>query len=224
MPRLVVPVLALLLTASLAACSGNDETQVPQPAPLSTFVAGKVPVIMPGAPGEQPTVLQPGQTGTMANAGSYGDADVTFVTSMIPHHAQALEMAALAPDRAQDKRVVALASRIAAGQGPEIQAMQAWLRQQGMAAVDEDAGHGDHGDMPGMASPEDMTRLVAARGVGFDRMFLQLMTQHHQGAVQMANEAVGAVHPIVSEMVDDTVATQSAEITRMQRVMADLPA
>ncbi len=224
MPRTTVAglVAATLAAAALSGCSGGEASSAPRPAPTSTFTAGQVPVIVPGAPGETPAVLQPGETGTMANAGAYRTADVTFMTKMVGHHAQALEMAELAPDRAEDQRVVRLAARIAAGQGPEIQAMQAWLAAQGLPPAKEHGGH--HDDMPGMVSAQEMTRLVAARGSEFDRKFLTLMIRHHTGALRMANEAVGAQHPLVSEMVDDVVATQGAEINRMKRVLVDLPA
>lgn len=227
MPRRPVALLALALTASLAACS-DAGSPVARPAPSTSFTAGEVPVIVPGAPGEQATVLQPGQTGALANSQVYDDADVAFVTGMVPHHAQALEMARLAPQRAADPRVRALAERIAVGQGPEIEVMQAWLAQQGLPAASTDAGHGGghsaHGGMQGMASPVELTRLLAAQGGDFDRLFLQLMTRHHEGALRMAQQAVGARHPVISELVEDVYATQSAEIRRMQEVLATLPA
>lgn len=223
MPRLSVPLVALALTAALAGCTGDEPAvEVARPEPSASFTAD-VPVIIPGAPGEEPEVLQPGQTGTIANADAYGDADVRFMTDMVGHHAQAREMAEMATDRAGDERVLRLAERIAAGQGPEIDAMQGWLELHGLPEASEDVDH-EHDDMPGMATPEDLTRLSAAEGPEFDRMFLELMSRHHEGALQMADRAVGAQHPVVSEMVDDVVATQSVEIARMQAVLADLPA
>lgn len=214
--------LALGLAASLTACSGA-EAEVARPAATTGFTAGDVPVLVPGAPGEEGTVLEPGQSGTMANPLAYQDKDVSFVRSMVPHHAQALEMARLAPERAGDGRVARLADRIAAGQGPEIDVMQAWLRQQGLPAVDVDAGHGQH-DMPGMASPEEMARLMASRGGAFDRLFLDLMTRHHEGALRMAQDSFGATHPVVTELIGDVASTQAAEIDRMQGLLRELPA
>ncbi len=220
--RLSVPVVALALCAALTGCSGDEPAEVARPEPSASFTAD-VPVIVPGSPGEEPEVLQPGETGTIPNADAYGDADVRFMTDMVGHHAQALEMAELAPERARDERVLRLAERIAAGQRPEIDAMQAWLEQHGLPRAPEEVDH-EHGDMPGMATPEDLTRLSAAEGTEFDRMFLELMSRHHEGALRMAERAVGARHPVVSELVDDVVATQSVEISRMQRVLGDLPA
>ncbi len=228
MPRWTLPVLTLALTATLTACSGDEAAEVARPAPTTSFTAEDVPVLVPGAPGEPGTVLQPGESGTMPNAAAYADQDVAFVTAMVPHHAQALEMASLVADRAQDEQVKRLGERIAAGQGPEIASMQAWLQQQGLPAADEDAhgghGSGGHGGMQGMASPEEMARLMAASGPAFDRMFLEMMTRHHEGALAMAQQAFGVRHPVIAEMVGEVAVTQSAEIARMQEVLAQLPA
>ena len=227
--RWSAPLLALVLAGGLSACSADEPAEVARPAETTTYSAGEVPVLRPGAPGESAKVVAPGQSDTRANAAAYRDEDVTFVNGMVPHHAQALEMASLAPERAADDRVERLAERIAAGQGPEIRSMQAWLAAQGLSEASEDAGHSSHAGhgaagMRGMATPEEMARLMASRGPAFDRMFLELMTRHHEGAIAMAEQAVGAAHPIVSEMVDDVVATQAVEIRRMQDLLRQLPA
>jgi len=221
-PRWSEPLLALALAGSLVGCTGDDASGMALPPATTGFTADEAPVLVPGAPGESPTVLQPGESGTMANPGAYVEADVTFVTDMVAHHAQALRMAELAPERAQDQRVRGLAERIAAGQGPEIESMQAWLAAQGLPAADAEADHTAHQGMPGMATPEQMTRLVASSSEEFDRLFLEMMTSHHEGAIEMAGEAIGAQHPIVAGMVSDTVATQGAEINRMQQVLGEL--
>jgi uncharacterized protein (DUF305 family) len=213
---------AALLTLVLAGCSGSEETAA-RPDATTTFTAGDVPVLVPGSPGEEPEVVQPGQSREVPNVDYYGDADVRFVSDMVLHHAQALEMAELAPDRAGDERVQRLAERIAAGQGPEIDAMQSWLSSRGLPPVDTAAGHRAHQGMAGMASPEEMTRLVAASGTAFDRLFLELMTRHHEGALQMAEDTgPAAEHPLVVDMVSDVVVTQSVEIQRMQELLAEL--
>lgn len=222
MPRWSAALLALALATTLSACSNDDGSDAARPEQTTGFTAGDVPVLVPGAPGESPAVVQPGESGTMANPGAYNDADVTFVTDMVAHHAQALRMAELAPERADDERVRGLAERIALGQGPEIDSMQTWLAAQGLPAADAEADHTAHQGMPGMATPEEMTRLVASDGDAFDRLFLQMMTEHHEGAIEMADAAVAAQHPIVADMVTDTVATQGAEIDRMQQVLGEL--
>ncbi len=214
----VLALVALVLTG----CSGSEQA-APRPEPSVTFSTDDVPVLVPGAPGEEPQVVPPGSTGTRLNSMVYGEADVTFVRSMVVHHAQALEMADLAPTRAGDQRVKRLAERIAAAQRPEIAVMQAWLSEQGLPPADEDPGHGAHAGMSGMISPEEMVRLRAQRGAAFDRLFLSLMTRHHEGALDMAATAdLEAQHPVVRDLATDVAATQSVEIRRMQEVLADL--
>ena len=222
MLRLSAPLLAVALAASLTACSADEQAAVAAPEPSVTFTA-EVPVLVPGAPGEEPAVVAPGEQGTLPNPDVYSDADVEFVTAMVPHHAQALEMAELAPDRAADARVRAMADRIAAGQGPEIAVMQAWLEKHGLPEAPTDAGHDGH-DMRGMVTGEQMTQLLAADGGQFDRLFLRRMIEHHQGALEMANRLGQGTHPVVMDMAKDVAATQSVEVTRMQEVLGDLEA
>ena len=221
MLRLSAPLLAVALAASLTACSADEPQAVAAPEPSVSFTAD-VPVLVPGAPGEEPTVVAPGQQGALPNPDNYSEADVEFVTAMVPHHAQALEMAELAPERAADPRVRAMAARIAAGQGPEIAAMRAWLADHGLPEPDVDADHGH--EMRGMVTGEQMTQLLAAEGAQFDRLFLTRMIAHHQGALTMANRLGQGTHPLVMDMAKDVSATQTFEIARMQEVLADLAA
>ncbi|BFO19435.1 hypothetical protein SHKM778_58230 [Streptomyces sp. KM77-8] len=109
---------------------------------------------------------------------------------MIEHHAQALVMTELAPDRAESKKIVKLAERIGAAQGPEIEAMKAWLKSHDKAERDEGHAH-DHATMPGMATQAQLKQLSAADGAAFDQLFLTLMITHHQGAITMATEVKG---------------------------------
>lgn len=220
MRRWTVPMLGLVVV--LAGCAADAGDDVARPERSTTFTAGDVPVLVPGSPGGAVETIEPGDTGTFANPEAYGDDEVTFVTNMVPHHTQALEMAALAPGRAQDERVLSLAERITLSQGPEIETMQAWLTGQGLPEADPEAGHDSHEQMRGMATPEQMFELESTSGAEFDRLFLQMMTAHHEGAIAMAGEATGAQQPIVADMVDGTVATQGAEIAIMQGLLAEL--
>ncbi|NED87359.1 DUF305 domain-containing protein, partial [Streptomyces sp. SID11233] len=99
-------------------------------------------------------------------------------------HAQAIEMSALAPERASSAGVKALAERIADTQGPEIDAMKGWQHQYDPKGT-RTPGH-EHGAMPGMATKAQLARLKAAHGKDFDQLFLRLMTKHHEGAIDMA--------------------------------------
>ncbi|SDM08507.1 Uncharacterized conserved protein, DUF305 family [Geodermatophilus siccatus] len=170
---------------------------------------------------------------TSASASASGDAaarydddpDVAFAQGMLPHHQQAVEMAQLAADRAADSRVEDLAARIEAAQAPEIQTLSGWLEAWGAEATGStgtDHGSTDHGDMGGTMSDEDMDALTNASGAEFDRMFLEMMTAHHSGAVRMAEtEIADGEDPDAIAMAEDIRDTQNAEIAEMQELLAE---
>ncbi|GHH33978.1 DUF305 domain-containing protein [Lentzea cavernae] len=112
-------------------------------------------------------------------------ADVTFAQEMVPHHQQALDMAKLVPSRSSDSEVRDLAQRIEKAQGPEIAQMNEWLQQWGAAQEDHE-GH----DTAGMMSHGDMAELEKSTGQEFDRLWLRMMIEHHEGAVEMARTAL----------------------------------
>ncbi|MAS55398.1 MAG: DUF305 domain-containing protein [Pimelobacter sp.] len=156
-------------------------------------------------------------------------ADATYLTMMVPHHAQALAMADLAEDRAEDRRVLALARSIDRGQSREIVVMATWLVDHGLPEPTQEdveamnAMAGSPGGMVGMLSPDQMTALAAADGADFDRLFLTGMVQHHHGAVAMADEVLAQGEDIrVTEMATDVIAVQNGEIRRMEDLLADL--
>lgn len=141
-------------------------------------------------------------------------ADFRYVQMMIQHHAQALELTALVPSRASSASVKRLAERISAAQKPEIGAMEGWLTHNG---GEKHAGGHDHAGMPGMATEAQLKELRAAEGKAFDKLFLQLMITHHQGAITMATEALSEGNNVqVEEMADDVIAQQTVEIDRMR--------
>ncbi|MEU8461469.1 DUF305 domain-containing protein [Streptomyces sp. NPDC029003] len=172
-------------------------------------------VVAPGRPGEQARTLSPGQAAKERPDDTPNAADHAYVRHMTEHHRQALTMSALAPGRASSDAVTRLAERIAAAQGPEIAAMDKWV------ALHPSPGPGatahDHAAMPGMATEQQLAELTAARGADFDRLFLKLMTAHHEGALKMAAEALaGGNNVAVEELATEVVATQTAEIHRMR--------
>ncbi|MET9960524.1 DUF305 domain-containing protein [Streptomyces sp. NPDC006326] len=172
-------------------------------------------VIAPGRPGEKARTLSPDEASRRRPDDSPNAADRAYVQHMIEHHRQALAMSALVPTRASAEPVKRLAERISAAQQPEISAMQKWLARH--PAPSTGAGGHDHGAMPGMASEQQLAELAGARGAEFDRLFLRLMTAHHEGAVKMAGEVLaGGNNGAVEEMANEVVATQSAEIHRMR--------
>lgn len=126
-------------------------------------------------------------------------------------------MAALAPERATDPRVRSIAARIAGVQRPEIAALRAWLGRQDHATVGHGGHASDHAQMPGMATPAQLATLGTVSGPAFDRMFLDLMTAHHRGALAMAQDVLTTGTDVtVSEFAQDVIATQTVEIDRMR--------
>ncbi len=215
---------AVLVTA--AACSGRDGDDEPGSAAATGTPTPSLDgtLIQPGEPGE-PAVT--GGTPTAPAAPEYNHSDIAFVQMMIPHHAQALEMSRLARRYAVDESVRTLAARIRDAQGPEILTMASWLEAEDVEVprAGEPAemyDHGEHGHDPmrGMLTDAQMRRLAAARGAEFDRLFLQGMIQHHQGAIEMADAvAVGGSDLLVAELAADVKATQVAEISRMRELL-----
>ncbi|GII77143.1 lipoprotein [Sphaerisporangium rufum] len=176
------------------------------------------PVIAPGRPGEPARTLDPAATAPAVPSPTAAAADVRFMQDMIVHHRQALEMSTAAATRAASDGVRRIAARIAAAQGPEIKAMERWLRDQGQRVPDH---HAAHDRMPGMATEAQLTALRAARGAAFDRMFLDLMIAHHLGAITMsATEIEDGTHTMVQELAQDISVGQTAEVNRMRRLQA----
>jgi uncharacterized protein (DUF305 family) len=173
-----------------------------------------------------------------ADSGGYPftDADVHFMTGMIPHHAQALVMARMAPSHGANDAIQRMAERIIVAQGDEIATMRTWLADRGQPVPPADATHmtmnmgGMQHDMlmPGMLTPAQLAQLDAARGVEFDRLFLTFMIQHHQGAVGMVDELMASPGAAQDEVVfrfsADVYADQTSEIARMQSMLDALPA
>lgn len=188
--------------------------------------AGDAPVVVqPGAPGEPARVVRAPQGG--APAPLHTDADVQFMQGMIGHHAQALDMTELLKTRSTNPDMQKLALRIELSQRDEIKMMQEWLRGRGAAVPDEHAHHAhDAKLMPGMLTPQDMARLAAAKGVEFDRLFLEFMIKHHQGALIMVRNLYatpGAGQEVeIAAFASDVEADQFIEIRRMGIMLKDL--
>ena len=161
----------------------------------------------------------------------FSEADVRFMTGMISHHAQALQMASLAPTHGVGPSVGTLTARTINAQRDEITAMQQWLRDRGQPVpevpsegVDSTVRVPDDGMlMPGMLTPQQMQELDAARGPDFDRLFLAYMIQHHGGAVTMVHDLFAtdgaALDEAVFKIASDIQADQTTEIARMERML-----
>lgn len=164
----------------------------------------------------------------------FTNADVRFVSGMIGHHAQALEMAGFAPTHGASPSLLTLAQRIINGQTDEISAMRYWLRDRGQSVPEVHRTDGmvmaygaePESRMPGMLTREEMQQLDRARGTEFDRLFLTFMIQHHSGAVEMVRNLLAtdgaAQDNAVLQIASDIQSDQSIEIARMKRMLASL--
>lgn len=167
-----------------------------------------------------------GQASGASAEAEHNDADVTFVQGMIPHHEQAIEMAQLAARNAEDERVIELAEGIEAAQAPEIEQMRGWLEAWGESEDGgmDDMGHGGDSDSAmGQMSGEDMAALESASGAVFDQMFLEMMIEHHEGAIEMAEtESADGQDTEAVELAETIIAAQQAEIDEMQGLLEQL--
>jgi uncharacterized protein (DUF305 family) len=190
-----------------------------------TFVNGA------GAQSQAPSTIH--QTPPGLGQFPYSDADVEFMSGMIPHHAQAVIMAGWAPTHGARKDVAILCERIVVGQRDEIATMQQWLRDRGQPVPDATStkhkmkmnGMEHEMLMPGMMTDEQMAALDKARGPEFDRLFLEGMIRHHQGAIDMVDElfkSYGAAQDeLIYKFASDVQADQSIEIARMHKMLGD---
>lgn len=150
----------------------------------------------------------------------YNADDVAFATNTIPHHQQAVQLSALVPDRTTNQEVITLAKQISAAQQPEIEAMKVFLVQWN-ENPDTNSGHTGHGNtMAGMVDEATMTKLGSLNGAGFDRLWLQSMISHHQGAIEMAKaEIANGENVDAVALAKNIVTTQEAEIGRMKQML-----
>ena len=191
MKRLLL-LLALVTLALTAACGSDDD-----------------PAVSGGATGE-----------------SHNDADIAFAQGMIPHHEQAVEMAEMALEKSENPEITDLAARIVDAQGPEIEKLQGWLEEWGEdEAADDGGGHGSMGGSDdssggGMMSDGDMETLEKATGEEFDRMFLEMMIEHHKGAIEMAEaELEDGEFADAQAMARDIIDAQQSEIEEMEGLL-----
>jgi len=200
------------------------------------------PIFQPGAPGVPSRVISAGESVSLSRTTFIG-ADVAFMQHMIVHHAQAVEMVDLLQTRGTSPMVRLMSRRISLSQEAEIAIMRDWLAERGqpsempgMATGHAGMDHSDHAAhampasdtplMSGMLSPAQMQALAAAGGSAFDRLFLEGMIEHHQGAIDMVDDLLAqpgsAEDPLLSDFTASVVADQSAEILRMHSLLSDL--
>jgi uncharacterized protein (DUF305 family) len=182
-------------------------------------------LVQPGAPGESSRVIAAGQATDLSKV-AVTSADVRFMQGMIGHHAQAVDMVALVPSRTGRDDMRMLAQRIDVSQTDEINMMRQWLQARGQVLPDPHAHHvAGAALMPGMLTEEEMSRLAAAKGDEFVRLFLQGMIRHHEGALTMVNElfasAGAAQESEIFAFASDVDADQRMEIERMGAMLQE---
>ena len=211
----------IFLAAACTACaSASSSSSAGEPAPNGPRI------VQPGAPGQAGRTFSAEEIDAVEGV-SYVEADVRFMQGMIPHHAQALEMTALVREHATTDAVRQMALRMEISQQDEINLMETWLRERGESVeMPRMAGMGGAPMMPGMLSPDQMETLSNARGIDFDRYFLEFMIQHHQGAIDMVatlfNTSGAAQESTVFKFAEDVDADQTMEIERMQRILESI--
>lgn len=198
--RLAAAVFVVIGGLTLAACGDSDDS-------------------MPGMSGMSETESSIPAKPTESTL-SINDADVAFATDMIPHHRQAVEMAALAETRAKSPEVKELAMAIKGAQDPEIQTMSGWLTSWGEPVPEDMSGMDMSSSMPGMMSSDDMDKLTNTTGSEFDQMFLTMMIEHHEGAIEMAKaEQTDGAYPDAVALAKQIEAAQTKEITTMKGLL-----
>ena len=195
---------------------------------LSACASARTPAVS-----SQPSA--PAQPAAAPREPTASQADIHFMTGMIPHHAQAVIMAQWAPTHGAREDVRILAERIVVAQRDEIQLVRSWLRDVGAPVPPSDAKHvtmtmnGMTHDMvmPGMLTEEEMAKLDRARGSDFDRLFLTYMIRHHEGAITMVDQLfasyAGGLDETVFRFASDVYADQTTEIDRMQKMLETVP-
>jgi uncharacterized protein (DUF305 family) len=207
-------VLVLLLTTVLVSCKtagGGSSTGTR--------------IMQPGAPGQDTQAISSERATDLSKVG-HTPADVKFMQGMIGHHAQAVEMVALINERSKSPDLKMLGLRIQVSQDDEMNMMRKWLEVRGEKIPGPHSHHEPGGFMPGMLTTEEMSQLSAAKGVEFDRLFLQGMIKHHAGAITMVDELFktpgagqdGDIFAFASDVDSD----QRMEIDRMGMMLREL--
>jgi len=166
---------------------------------------------------DRKTTDEPVITGQPAG---YNADDVAFATNMIPHHEEAVELSAMVPDRSTNAELISLAQQISAAQQPEINVMKVFLVQWN-EIPEASSGHAGHGNtMQGMVDAATKTKLQSLQGAEFDKLWLESMISHHQGAIEMAKAELANGENVDSKgLAKNIVATQEAEIGQMKQML-----
>lgn len=218
--------LALAAALTLAGCSSDTAGTNDSGGMGGMDHGSSTPAAAPS--GTAPSSAAPSSAAQTPAAGPHNDADITFANGMVPHHQQAVEMSDMLLAKSDaNAKVRDLAEQIKAAQAPEIAQMSGWLKGWGVEPTPMEPGmdHSGHGgaDMGGMMSDADMKKLEAASGTDASRLYLEGMTKHHEGAVDMAKAEVSdGENPEAIELAKKIITTQQGEIATMKDLLATL--
>jgi uncharacterized protein (DUF305 family) len=206
--------LALGVTLGLAGCGGSNDA-----GGMGGMDHGSASPQMSQMPSTSASEASP----TSSTSAQFNDADVMFVQGMLPHHEQAVQMSdMLLKKPGVSAETTALAKQIKAAQEPEITTMQGWLKAWGKSA-DGGMGGMDHDMGGGIATEAEMQKFDQADAKTGEKMFLEMMVAHHQGAVAMAQKEVkDGENPDTVAMAKDIVTSQQAEIDTMKKLLTNL--
>jgi hypothetical protein len=147
-------------------------------------------------------------------SGTYTEDELMFASMMIPHHSQAVTMSELALANTTNPEILSLATAIRDAQAPEIKQMQSWLD-----ASNYTESHAHHMEMSGMLTDEEIAELSSAKGETFDRLFLEGMIAHHEGAIEMISMIKNSTNSEVKKLYADILTSQSADIETMKALL-----
>lgn len=214
-----MPVYALVILVVTASCAGTPSI------PVGTT---GTQIIQPGAPGEMAQAFDTAELEAIGGL-RHSEADVRFMRGMIPHHGQALDMTALVPTRATTNEFRSMALRMQISQRDEIRLMERWLTEREEDIPPPNAHRmmmaGDMALMPGMLNAGQMEQLASATGQEFERLFLEFMIMHHEGALTMVqtlfNSSGAGQESLIFKFATDVDADQTIEILRMRRMLEE---
>ncbi|MCH2466370.1 MAG: DUF305 domain-containing protein [Gemmatimonadetes bacterium] len=217
--KVFLPVYVLVILVVTASCAGTPSV------PVGTT---GTQIIQPGAPGEMAQAFDTAELEAIGGL-SHSEADVRFMRGMIPHHGQALDMTALVPTRATTNGFRSMALRMQISQRDEIRLMERWLTEREEDIPPPNAHRmmmaGDMALMPGMLSAGQMEQLTSATGQEFERLFLEFMIMHHEGALTMVqtlfNSSGAGQESLIFKFATDVDADQTIEILRMRRMLEE---
>lgn len=207
----IMAAVSVAAAVALAGCSGSD---------TSGGTSHDHPQGTSSSPASTSSPMSSATTGQ--GTAAHNQADITFATNMIPHHQQAVEMADLALKQASNAQVKTLAGAIKSAQDPEILTMSGWLTAWGQPVPTPMAGHdmSSMSGMDGMMSQAEMQQLETASGAAFDRMWLQMMVKHHEGAVAMATtEIQDGQDADAKALAQQIITAQNSEIAKMTQLL-----